>query len=87
MIWTFIVVFSAAHRMASSALESGNVLVMYFSTRSPRSLAIEVFSSFNSNNSSARSMGPQRLPTTLSSSITKGAALNSFPAAHVLFRI
>mmetsp|Transcript_21702 Transcript_21702/g.24885 ORF Transcript_21702/g.24885 Transcript_21702/m.24885 type:complete len:214 (-) Transcript_21702:653-1294(-) len=38
------------------------------------------------SNSNAVSIGPHRLPTTRNSSITNGAALNSLPAAHVLFK-
>jgi hypothetical protein len=82
MICTFIVDFSAAHRMASSASDNGNVFVMYFSTCS----GCCALSSFSANRSSALSMGPHRLPTTLISSMTNGAALNFSPAAHVDLR-
>lgn len=79
IICTFIVAFSFAHSMAFSASERGKAYVIYFSTCRGRWLSA-------ANNSKALSIGPHRLPTTLSSSITKGAALNFSPAAHVLLR-
>ena len=73
--------FSAAHLMASSACESGNVLVIYFWTRNDETPS---FVSLMANNRKASSIGPHRDPTTRSSSMTKGAALNCSPAAQVL---
>lgn len=86
-IWTFIVDFSSAHRIASAAFASGKVRVMYFSTCSGFLLESSVdISSGRASNSNAVSIGPHRLPTTLNSSITNGAALNCSPAAQVLLR-
>mmetsp|Transcript_32643 Transcript_32643/g.59098 ORF Transcript_32643/g.59098 Transcript_32643/m.59098 type:complete len:242 (-) Transcript_32643:446-1171(-) len=72
--------------MASSASDKRNAFVMYFSTCKgclPPSAPV----SFIANNSKALSIGPHRLPTTVISSITKGAALNFSPAAQLLLRI
>lgn len=88
MICTFMVDFSAAHLIAASASARGNVLVTYFSTRRGGSSRISKFDfSFPiANKSNATLIGPQRDPITRNSSITKGAALNCSPAAHVDLR-